>query len=78
MANRFGVGAVGNKIAIMNEVGDRLTKAEALNLAANLVARALTLKGATDVTKELESFLELVGDVAEDESVQAAIRAELG
>ena len=78
MANKFGVGAVGNKIAIMNEVGDRLTKSEALNLAANLVARALTLKGAGDVTKELESFLELVGEVAEDESVQAAIRAELG
>lgn len=77
MANTFGVGAVGNKIAIVHEVGDRLTKAEAMNLAANLVARSLTLKGAGDVQKELERFLELVGEVAEDESVQAAIRAEL-
>jgi hypothetical protein len=77
MANKFGVGAVGNKIAIVHEVGERLTKAEALNLAANLVARALTLKGSGDVQKELEGFLELVGEVSEDESVAAAVRAEL-
>ena len=78
MANKFGVGATGSKIAIVHEVPERLSTADALNLAANLVAVALTVKGAGDAEHALKAFLELVADVSEDAAVQAAVKAELG
>ena len=78
MANKFGVGAVGTKIAIVHEVPERLSSADALNLAANLVAVSLTCKGASDPELALKSFLELVAEVSEDAAVQAAVKAELG
>lgn len=76
--NKFGVGAVGSRIGIVHEVPERLTAEEALNLAANLVAAALTTKYAGDPTAALHRFLEQVADVSEDAAVSAAVKAELG
>lgn len=78
MANKFGVGAVGSKIGIVHEVPERMAPADALNLAANLVAASLTVKGAGEPSAALNKFLELVAEVSEDEAVAAAVKAELG
>lgn len=76
--NKFGVGATGTKIGIVRELPERLTPGDALNLAAHLVASALTLKDADEPEKALRAFLELVSEVSEDAAVSAAVKAELG
>ena len=76
MANRFGVGAVGQRIAIVNEIPEKLSAEQALNLAAWLVAAGLSVRGG-DPQQGLESFLETVADAAGDGAVADRIRAEL-
>jgi hypothetical protein len=75
MANRFGVGAVGQRITVVNEIPERLSAEQALNLAAHLAACALSLKG--DPGPALEKLLEEIADAAGDGAVADRVRAEL-
>lgn len=76
MRNKFGVGQVGNKIAIVNEIPERIGPEDALNLAAYLAFCALAAKGG-DVQANLERFMRDVADAAEDNEIGDKIRAEL-
>ncbi len=76
MRNKFAVGAVGQRVSIVEGVPERLTIADALNLAAHLAAAALAAKGG-DTAASLESFLSDVAEAAEGSEIADRIRAEL-
>ncbi len=75
MKNKFGVGAVGARIGIINEIPEKLGAADALNLAAHPVACAL---GTTSNPEAgLESVLSDVAEAAGEGALALRIREEL-
>lgn len=76
MRNKFGVGQVGKRIAIVNDMPSQISPDDALNLAAHLVTCALTAKGG-DPQSHLEQFLSDVAEAAEGSEIADKIRAEL-
>lgn len=76
MQNKFGVGAIGKRISIVEELPEKMTPADALNLSAHLAACALEAQGG-DIEAGLERFMESIAQAAGDGAMADRIRAEL-